>query len=99
MNILLGALALASFVVAIVFVYLWRHVERVKESYWHNYQAATRRLSAAEHQATELAVAVRGVLDLDDGAAIYRSFLAWARLKLGDALVRAVWPDRELADP
>jgi hypothetical protein len=24
---------------------------------------------------------------------------AWTRLKLGDALVRAVWPDRELVDP
>ena len=23
----------------------------------------------------------------------------WTRLKLGDALVRAVWPDRELVDP
>ncbi len=26
-------------------------------------------------------------------------FHAWTRLKLGDALVRAVWPDRELVDP
>jgi hypothetical protein len=26
-------------------------------------------------------------------------FQAWARLKLGDALVRAVWPHRELVDP
>lgn len=26
-------------------------------------------------------------------------FQAWARLKLGDELVRAVWPDRELVDP
>jgi hypothetical protein len=26
-------------------------------------------------------------------------FQAWARLKLGDALVRAAWPDRELVDP
>lgn len=26
-------------------------------------------------------------------------FRAWARLKLGDALARAAWPDRELVDP
>lgn len=26
-------------------------------------------------------------------------FQAWARLKLGDDLVRAVWPDRSLVDP
>lgn len=26
-------------------------------------------------------------------------FSAWARLKLGDALVRAAWPHRELVDP
>jgi hypothetical protein len=26
-------------------------------------------------------------------------FHAWARLNLGDALVRAVWPDRDLVDP
>lgn len=26
-------------------------------------------------------------------------FQAWARLTLGDALVRAAWPDRELIDP
>lgn len=26
-------------------------------------------------------------------------FHAWARLKLGDALARAAWPDRELVDP
>jgi len=26
-------------------------------------------------------------------------FHAWARLKLGDALTRAAWPDRELVDP
>lgn len=26
-------------------------------------------------------------------------FHAWARLKLGDILVRATWPDRELVDP
>lgn len=26
-------------------------------------------------------------------------FHAWARLKLGDALVRSVWPGRELVDP
>jgi len=26
-------------------------------------------------------------------------FQAWARLKLGDALTRAVWPHRELVDP
>jgi hypothetical protein len=28
-----------------------------------------------------------------------RVFQAWARLKLGDALVRATWPTRELVDP
>lgn len=26
-------------------------------------------------------------------------FHAWARLKLGDALARSVWPDRDLIDP
>jgi hypothetical protein len=26
-------------------------------------------------------------------------FLAWARLKLGDELARAVWPDRALVEP
>jgi len=65
-----------------------------------------RRMSGAERlsiafRLTALAreTAMGGIRDRHPGYSDAQVRMAWARLTLGDDIVRAVWPDRDLVDP